>query len=546
MNAPDGVIYWTGSIQWSRGISLSILSVIVTNAAADVVLRIHRCSTSESVDLIRIGNIVRGVVPIDSNSRGSYMHDGRVPAALRRSSRVSAALPILVTSLAGTGFSEVCKTLVVNAHGCAVLSPVKFDPGIPLRFKTEDGREATAQVVSCQSLEAENGIWKLGAKLERAQNFWGLADCPADWALPTGALSAKLQQITSRSTALAPKSGDAVALPPEAILDLLVRRLETPIRRMIAEAVIPLQAEITAIKEVHAKREANPSRFEVSLSQIPPELEQQLKLRLSKELEPKVVEASRQQYLQLLEHAGSAIERRTTEGYQDFLRRLGEELKNVEQRAQQISTRVSADTREQLSRGLADYHRQLLEGGNKLKRLTEELLDFARHNLNEEHNACQQSLEQARTSVAVESSRLQKEVEDLDRRIARLGESVHSLESGLDKRLGQMSGNVVKDTRTQLEGMANEALNQLREHGAHMLTDQMDQTSEKITFALNSIIASASESLKYQTEKSLQAFENSIDEMAMLSVEGWRLKLAANLSTLAKSLGDQGDCHEGE
>jgi len=465
------------------------------------------------------------------------MHNGRVPAVLRRSSRVSAALPILVTSLAGTDFSEVCKTLVVNAHGCAVLSPVKFDPGIPLRFKTEDGREATAHVVSCQSMEPDNRSWKLGAKLERPENFWGLSDCPADWVLPTGTLSAKLQQINSRTAVLAPIS--ATSLSPEAILDLLARRLEAPMRRMIADALVPLQGEINAIKEAQARREANPSRFEVSLSQIPPELEQQLKLRLSKELEPKVVEHSRQQYLQLLEHAKSAIERRTTEGYQDFLRRAEEQLKTVEQRAQQISTRASAEAQEQLRRGLEDFNRQLLEGGNKLKRLSEELLEFVQHNLNQEHSARRQDLEQVRTSVAAESARLRKEVDDLDRRIAQLGEAAHSLESGLDKRLGQMAANIVKDTRTQLEEMANEALGQLTERTADMLVQQMDHTSEKVSIALKAIVASASESLSDQTGNALQAFEHSMDETAKLSVERWRQKLAGNLNALAKSLGEQ-------
>jgi hypothetical protein len=162
--------------------------------------------------------------------------------------------------LTGTGFSEICKTLVVNAHGCAVLSPVKFDPGVPLRFKTEDGREATAHVVSCQSMDPGSRSWTLGAQLDRPENFWGLRDYPADWALPTGTLSAKLQEINSVAMA-SPDSASRASLPPEAVLDLLVRRLETPIRRIIAEALIPLQAEITAIKDAQAERKANPSRF---------------------------------------------------------------------------------------------------------------------------------------------------------------------------------------------------------------------------------------------------------------------------------------------
>ena len=143
------------------------------------------------------------------------MHNGNSPTALRRSSRVPTALPIQVTSLAGTYFSDVCKTLVVNAHGCAVLSPVKFDAGIPLRFKNKDGRETTAHVVSCQPAGPDNRTWKLGAKLDRPDNFWGLSDCPADWAVPNGPLSAKLQQITSPTTTLAaPKV--RIALKPSA------------------------------------------------------------------------------------------------------------------------------------------------------------------------------------------------------------------------------------------------------------------------------------------------------------------------------------------
>ena len=447
-------------------------------------------------------------------------------------------MPILVTSLVGTDFSEVCKTLVVNAHGCAVLSPVKFDPGISLRFKTEDGRETTAQVVSCQSMEPDNRSWKLGARLARPQNFWGLSDCPADWSLPTGALTAKLQQITSR-TMVASEVATSVNLPPEAILDLVARRLEAPMRRLIAESLVPLQAELTAIKEAQVKREANPSRFEVSLSQIPPELEQQLNIRLTKELEPKVIEDSRRQYLQLLEHAKSAIERRTTEGYQDFVRRAGEELKTVEQNAQQISARLSADVQAQLRRGLEDFHRQLLDGGNKLKRLSEELLEFVQHNLHEEHDARRQDLEQLRAAVAAESSRLRKEIESLDHRIAQLGESARSLESGLDHRLGQMAGNIVKDTRSQLEGMANEALSQLNAHTAHVLGQHLDQMSEKIALAQKEIIDSVTESLKAEAANELHVFEHSMEEMAKSTVEHWRLKLVANLNVVAKSLGEQ-------
>jgi hypothetical protein len=67
------------------------------------------------------------------------MHNSNVPA-VRRSSRVPIALPILVTSLdPGANFSEVCETLVVSAHGCAMRAPVKLDAGVTVAFPQPGG-----------------------------------------------------------------------------------------------------------------------------------------------------------------------------------------------------------------------------------------------------------------------------------------------------------------------------------------------------------------------------------------------------------------------
>ena len=462
------------------------------------------------------------------------MHTGSIPAVLRRSSRVPTTLPILVTSLAGTHFSEICKTLVVNAHGCAVLSPMKFDAGVPLRFKSKDGRETTARVVSCEPMGPENGTWRLGAKLDQPQNFWGLSDYPADWVVPAGPLSAKMQQINTSSS---PKA--QANIPPEVMLELVARKLEAPLRRMIAESIAPLRSEVAAVKETLARREANPSRFEVSLSQIPPELEQQLELRVKKDLGPKVLEESRSQYAHLLENAKATISQRTNEGYEDFRRRAAEELKTVEKRAHEISAQISVNAQEQLRRGLEDFQRQLLDGGNSLKHLSEELLEYLQNNLNEEHNARKHDLEELRAAVGTESSRLQRDVESLDSRIAKLNESARSLESGLDMRLSQMAANTMKGTRDQLENMANEALGQFAEHSAKTLEDQLSEINTKMASAAQDTMASASESVNSQVANASQAFERSMEEMARRSIEGWRLKLAAGLNALAKRVGEE-------
>jgi hypothetical protein len=466
------------------------------------------------------------------------MHNGQASTILRRSSRVPTALQILVTSLEGTHFSEVCETLVVNAHGCAILTRVKLDTGVPLNLHSKDGRETTAHVVTCQPIGSDHRTWRLGAKLDRPENFWGLRDCPKDWVLPAPVAPPRPPQIlTSTNTSASPLSGQGNQ-PSEAVRDRFARQLEEQVRRMIAESVRPLQAEVVALRERVAQREANPSRFEVSLSSIPPELEQQIESRLRKDLGPKVLDEARQQSVHLLESAKATIDQRVTESHDNFLRRVGEELGVVEKRAYDISAHISEKTQEHLRRGLEDFHQKLLEGGNSLKGLSEELLEFLQHNLNAEHEARRGDLEQLRSAVASESSRLQEQVEYLDARIAKLDESTRCLESGLDHRLSRISSETVKETRSQFENLANEILEELTARSIKALSDQLDEATENMKVVQNGIVASASESLKGHAANALQAFENSMEHLARLSIERWRLKMEVGLNALAKSLNE--------
>ena len=115
--------------------------------------------------------------------KASDMHNAATPAPLRRSSRVPNSQQVLVTSLDGSHFSEVCETTVVSAHGCAMLTRVKLETGIPLHLHSKNGRETTARVVSCQLISPDHRYWRLGAKLDQPDNFWGLKDYPKDWVL---------------------------------------------------------------------------------------------------------------------------------------------------------------------------------------------------------------------------------------------------------------------------------------------------------------------------------------------------------------------------
>jgi len=417
---------------------------------------------------------------------------------------------------------------------------VKLETGVPLHFHSKDGRETTAQVVYCQPIGSNSQSWRLGAKLDRPENFWGLRDFPKDWpTLLSAPVVPPLPALALRTGASIEIAGQLNQSSDVLFDDEAPNVSQEHFKRMIAESVRPLQAEVTALKEKLARAEANRSRFEVSLSSIPPELEQQLELRLQKDLGPRVLDEARRQSAQLLANAKAVVDQRTSEANEDFLHRVAGQLHAVEQRAQEIPAQISESVREQLRGGLGEFQQKLLEGGNQLKRLSEELLEFLQHSLNEEHTTRLGELEQVRTGVTLESSRLHERIEYLDSRIAKLDESVHSLESGLDQRLSQMAADTIRNTRSELESAADTVLKEWTTRNVQALGNQLDEACENMKIVQKGIVASVSESLKGQSADALQAFEHSMQELAKLSVERWRLTLAGGLNALVKNLGEQ-------
>ena len=466
------------------------------------------------------------------------MHNTNVPT-LRRSSRVPVTLPILVTSLEpGAQFSEVCETLVVNAHGCAMRSPMKLENGVPLHFHHQDGRETTAQVVSCQPIGSERHSWMLGASFDRPDNFWGLKTVPKDWARLSAPVDDRLVSAlpADNRQAMPP---DQVAASLKIALDRIRKQLsDEHLKTVLAELVSPIEAQVTEIKEKLAQG-AKRNRFEVSLSQIPPELEQQLELRLKKELGPQVLKQAREQSEQVLEAAKTAIDRKTRETYDEFRQRVTGDFQAVEQRAQGLSTNVAQNLREHLNRGLGELHQEVVEAGNRLKRLSEDLLGVMEHSLAEEHEGHRRQLEQVRGTVTAESLRLQEQISVLDRRMAKLDESARLLESGLDQRLSKMASDTVRTARGQMEGALNVALNELATRSAQELGNQLDEAGANLKIIQKGIEASVSESLKIQISETLQSFECRMDELAQKCVERWRIAFAGGLNSLVRILGEQ-------
>lgn len=452
-------------------------------------------------------------------------------------------MPLLVTRPDDTRFSQVCETLVVNAHGCAISSRVKLDAGVPLQFHSQDGRKTTAQVVSCQPMRADNQVWILGARLNRPENFWGLRNVPEDWTLSLAPALSKAPQlpalvegtlVPSALPGRRPDGATQLSAAPSSNPPLL----EESVRKMIVESVQPLHAEIAALKEKLARGETNRSRFDVSLSSIPPELEQQLEQRLRQDLGPKIVGEAREQSTRVLSETKAAIEQKVSEVRQEFQRTSKEELQVVEQKAGEISARIVENIREQLREGVGEFQRKLVDGRSQIKRITDELLESLQTRLSGEHNARREELEQLRVQVAAERSRLLDEIEQLDGRIGKLDESVRSLESGLDKRLGQMAGETVKNTRDEIEAVATTMLQEFAGRSAEALGNQMDETAGNMRTLQEGVVSSVSASLRAQSAEALQDFEHSIDELARGSIGRWRSRLSDGLNALVKNLGE--------
>jgi len=426
--------------------------------------------------------------------------------------------------------------MVVSAHGCAMRSPTKLDAGVPLHFHSQEGRETTAQVVYCQPIGSEQG-WRLGTRFERPENFWGLKGCPKDWAQ----LPAPEEKITPKfpPNKMQVMPPDQAAASVKIALDRIRKQLsDDHLKTVLAELVHPIQAEVTELREKLAQG-AKRSRFEVSLSQIPPELEQQLELRLKNYLEPQVVKQAREQSEQVLEAAKTAIDQKTRETHDEFRQQVTMELGTVQKKMHGLSSDVGQNIKEHLNRGIGEIHQEVVDAGTRLKKLSEDLLLVMESNLGQEHDVRSRELEQVRVAVTSESSRLQEQIADLDRRMAALSESAHHLESGLDQRMSRLASDTVRTARGQLEAALEVALNELGTRNAEQLGHQLDEASANLKIIQKEIEGSASGSMKIQVAETLQSFERGMEELAQQSVERWRRSFAGGLNSLLRTLGEQ-------
>jgi len=439
------------------------------------------------------------------------MHAPNLPD-LRRSSRLPIILPILVTSLEpDSAFSELCETLVVSAHGCSMRSSMKLDAGVPVQFRSQDGRWTMAHIVDCQPLDSDKKSWKLGAKLDQPDNFWGLETLPEDWS-----------QLSEVST-------DGEQAPGE----------YARFRAVVAEIVEPLQAEIKELREKLAPPSSSHSKFDISLTHIPQEVEEKLLVRLRNDLGMQVLRQTSQQSEQVLEAAKEAIGKKITQAHNDFREQIEQDLQAVEQRAHGFSEEITGVVQKHLDSGAERFQQQVLEAGIRLERRSEEFLRNLQQRLSEEHEKYRGEMQIIHAAAGTESSRLQAQNADLAARMATLDESAHRLESDLDGRLVQMGSDIISGARTQLEKALDAVLKELGTRNSQELNKQLGDACEHLKSVQKAIEGSISQLLKSEVTGSLLSFGQTMEELAQDTVGQWRQALAEDLSSLSNTLGRQ-------
>jgi hypothetical protein len=460
--------------------------------------------------------------------------------AIRRSSRVPAKVPIRVSSLEpSTQFSEICETLVVSAHGCALRSPLKLNAGSLLRLHSRGGREATARVVFCQPMGSDGQGFQLGAQLDRPENFWGLQSYPDDWrVLEMPAPSAQPpRKVAAESVVVSPPQTSSRA--SREILDTIEEHLsEDRLRGILASLVRPLQTEVAELREKLAGN-AKRNRFEVSLGSIPPELEEKLWERLRQDLGARVLQQTQEQSAAILASVKMAVEQKTSGALTEFRHRLTGELHTVEQRAQVLAKDLTTTAQQHTQAGVEKLERHAIEAESRLDDQGERLLSSLQGQLVNSHDAHRREIEQIHAGVAAKAVQLQSEVTDLGRRMAVLNESARRLESDLDAHLEKVAGRIVSEARTQLESAVALTLKDLQARGSDEVENRLNEICSHLRTVQNRIENSCSGSLKAQSEEAVQSIVQQFEELAQQATEKWRLALARDLSSVANTLGQR-------
>jgi hypothetical protein len=412
---------------------------------------------------------------------------------------------------------------------------MRVKAGVPVHFHSKEGRQTMGRIVDCQPMGSNPQGWRLGAQLDEPDNFWGLNPCPEDWAAMHAASGTAAQTVTVTDT---PARRHRPTADPQAKSASQVFS-EADLRKTVAQLLQPLQAEVVELRSKLSQRDANHSRFEVSLSQIPPQLEEQLWGRLRQDIGQRTLQLTREEAERVLNAAHAAIEHKITKTQQELQQEIAKELKAAERRTQLLGDGVAENVQRHFHAGLENLQQQVFDANARLESRSEELIRALEERLEEEHRGHRQEMQRVQEEVAAEGSRLQEHIDEVSGRLEKLDESARRLESELEARMTAIARDIVQQARTQLEGTVHVLLKQLSTRSAEQLTRQLDEGCGRLARVQGDVEASLSQSLQSKIAQSIESFQQTMQELAQQCVGRWRLALVKDLNSAAARLAQQ-------
>ena len=467
------------------------------------------------------------------------MHSANVPETMRRSSRVPITLPIAVTSLEPSApFSEICETLVVSAHGCAIFSPTRLEAGIPVQFRRKGGGAAKAHVVDCKPMGAGQHGLAAGSEARPARKFLG-----------TGSRVPKIGGGCSKFILTIPQ-------PPRK----MPRSDKSPTRRARTQdrfrkgpcasdrarscapswpsLFSPCMRKWWRSRKRLAQGDAKRSRFDISLSHIPPEVEEKLWVRLREDLGTQVLKQTQEQSAQVLGSAKTMIEQKIVQALEGFRQQVAQQLQTVQQNAQRVVRRDRRGGRPALqfrSGEISAAGGGCGSPGAAAKRRT---LPLAAATAGRGARCLPAGdAEGCRTRSQPKSRGCRRKLTSLGSRIAQLDDTACRLESGMETRLSQMASDQISAARVQLETAVDVVLKELGTRNAKELDRQLDEARGKLKIVQKGIETSVTDLVKTEVAASLLSFGQTMEELAQDSVGRWRSALSKDLTSVAKILG---------
>jgi hypothetical protein len=312
---------------------------------------------------------------------------------------------------------------------------------------------------------------------------------------------------------------------------------ERDLRAIVAEFVQPLHAEVVALREKAAQGDSKRSRFDISLSHIPPEVEEKLWVRLREDLGTQVLKQTQEQSAQVLGSAKTLIEQKISQALDGFRQQAAQQLQTVEQSARGLSEEIAEAVGTHFNSGAQKFQQQVTDAGVRAEQQSEEHFRALQQRLASEHDAYRREMQKLQSTVAAEVGRLQTQAASLGGRIAQLDDTASRLESGMDSRLSQMASDQISAARVQLESAVDVVLKELGTRNAKELDHQLDDARGKLKIVQKGIETSVTDLVKTEVAASLLSFGQTMEELAQDSVGRWRSALSKDLNSVARILG---------